>query len=240
MRTVLVAGAAGGVGEGIVRQVLLRCPELVLIATSRSQARLDALRERLGPVDLTRLRTLVGDVATAQRAEALDAQIAHEFGPLDVAIASLGGWWEGGPFLDVDPPTWDAVMHEMLGTHVHFAQTFVPRLARRPGSMYLGIGGGAAITPVPNAGLVSIAGAAQAMLTRVLAAEMTDVRIVELIANGPVRTYESPPDAPADWISADDVGAVVAALVAGDTPSWPALRKRGPLVIMDPLADRRR
>ena len=52
-RTVLVAGAAGGVGEGIVRQLLLRNPDVLVVGTSRSEARLVALRERLGPVDFS-------------------------------------------------------------------------------------------------------------------------------------------------------------------------------------------
>jgi NAD(P)-dependent dehydrogenase (short-subunit alcohol dehydrogenase family) len=233
---VLVAGAAGGVGEGIVRQLLLRCPEVLVVGTSRSEPRLAALRERLGRVDLARFVPLVAHPGTRAGARALDERIAREIGPLDVAIASLGGWWEGA-LLEVDDDGWDAVMHEMLGTHAAFAHAFVPRLAARPGGLYLAIGGGAALVPILGSSLVSIAGAAQTMLTRALAAEVADrdVRIVELIANGPVRTYETPSDAAtAGWLTADDVGAVVADLVAGRSPCWPNLRQRGPVITMDP------
>jgi NAD(P)-dependent dehydrogenase (short-subunit alcohol dehydrogenase family) len=235
-RTVLVAGAAGGVGEGIVRQLLLRNPDVLVVGTSRSQARLAALCERLGPVDFSRFVPMVGDAGTRAGARALDDRIAAQIGPLDVAVPSLGGWWEGA-LLEVLDEEWEVVMHEMLGTHAAFAHVFVPRLAARPGGLYLAIGGGAALTPIPGSSLVSIAGAAQTMLTRALALEAAerDVRIVELIANGPVRTYETPPDdATASWLTADDIGAVVADLVAGRPPQWPNLRERGPVITMDP------
>lgn len=234
-RIVLVAGAAGGVGEGIVRQLLLRVPDVLVIGTSRSEERLAALGKRLGRVDVARFVPMVGDAGTREGAAAIVAQVEAEHGPVDVAIPSLGGWWEGGPLLQVGVATWNAVMHEMLGTHVAFAQTVIPRLV--PGALYLAIGGGAGLTPVADASLVSIAGAAQLMLTRVLAAELVDVdvRILELVANGPVRTYENP-DGPLTWMTADDVGEVVAALVAGVAARWPWLRRRDPIVTMDEAA----
>jgi 3-oxoacyl-[acyl-carrier protein] reductase len=125
-------------------------------------------------------------------------------------------------------------MTEMFRAHFHFARAFVPALPRRPGSLYLGIGGGAALYPVPDAGLVSIAGAAQLMLTRVLAAETKDAGIAvrELVVNGPVTTRDIP--GPAEWITAAEIGEVVADLVASGTTTWPKQRERGPLLIMDP------
>lgn len=236
MRNVLVAGGAGGIGEGIVRALLASVPDVRVIASSRSAERLALLESRVGEyADPQRLIGIVGNAGDPRGAEAIRDRIRSELGALDVAIPSLGGWWEGGPLLDVDLATWDAVMLEMLDIHFVFARTFVPELARRPGGWYLAIGGGAAFFPVPDASLVSIAAAAQLMLTRALAAENErgDVRISELVVNGPVRTRESEPAAQADWITADDVGTVVADLVRTGTPSWP-LRRDGPILIMDP------
>ena len=240
IRNVLVAGGAGGVGEGIVR-ALLRAAGVTVIVTSRHPERLALLTARLAAVaDPRRLIGIVGNAGDPAGAAAIAARIRADVGAIDVAIPSLGGWWEGGPLLGVDPPAWDAVMHEMLETHFAFARTFVPELERRPGGWYLAIGGGAALHPVPNASIVSIAGAAQLMLTRVLAAETAgrSVRITELVVNGPVKTRDSAAIAAPDWITADEVGAVVAELVSGGITSWPALREKGPLLIMDPLRER--
>jgi NAD(P)-dependent dehydrogenase (short-subunit alcohol dehydrogenase family) len=236
MRNVLVAGGAGGVGEGIVRALLATVPGVRVIATSRNAERLALLESRVAEfADPRRLIGIVGNAGDPAGAEAIRDRVRADVGPLDVAIPSLGGWWEGGPLLDADLATWDSVMLEMLDIHFVFARTFVPELKRRPGGWYLAIGGGAAFFPVPNASIVSIAAAAQLMLTRALAAENAsgDVRITELVVNGPVSTRESERVAQPDWITADDVGAVVADLVRGGTSQWP-LRRKGPIWVMDP------
>jgi NAD(P)-dependent dehydrogenase (short-subunit alcohol dehydrogenase family) len=189
VRTVLVAGAAGGVGEGIVRALLAE-GELRVVATSRDPSRLALLKQRVGgedgraaPAGLDeRLVTIAGDAGDPAGAAAIAERVRDEFGPLAVAIASLGaGWWEGPPLLETEPAAWDMVMREMLTTHFVFARTFVPELLRAPGGLYLGIGGGAAFHPMPGASIVSVAAAAQLMLTRALATELrgADVRIRE-------------------------------------------------------------
>ncbi|HEX3551201.1 MAG TPA: SDR family NAD(P)-dependent oxidoreductase [Candidatus Elarobacter sp.] len=233
---VLVAGGAGGVGEGIVR-ALLASTDARVVVTSRDPARLALLESRLeDAIARGRLVGIVGNAGDPRGAEAIAQRVRDDVGAIDVAIPSLGGWWEGGPLLGVDLATWEAVMSEMLHTHFVFARTFVPELERRPGGWYLAIGGGAAFFPVPNSAIVSVAAAGQAMLTRALADETAGraVRITELIVNGPVRTRDSEPIAGPDWITADEVGGVVAELVRTGGTTWPALRERGPLLIMDP------
>lgn len=240
MRNVLVAGGAGGVGEGIVR-ALLASTDSTVIVTSRDPARLALLQSRLARhADPRRLIVVVGDAGDPQGATAIAARVDAELGGVDVAIPSLGGWWEGGPLIETDAATWDAVRTEMLDTHVVFARTFIRELLRRGGGWYLAIGGGAALQPIRNASIVSIAAAGQLMLTRALALELADrdVRVNELVVNGPVRTRDSEAIARPHWISADDVGGVVAELVSTGTSSWPALRDDGPVLIMDPKPSR--
>lgn len=242
----MVAGAAGGVGEGIVR-ALLADDELRVVATSRDPGRLALLEQRVAGADRDgapertgvagRLVTIAGDAGDPDGAAAIAKRVRDEFGPLAVAIASLGaGWWEGPPLLETDPAAWDNVMREMLTTHFVFARTFVPELLRAPGGLYLGIGGGAAFHPMPGASIVSVAAAAQLMMTRALATELrgADVRIAELAVNGPIHTRESAEFADATWITADDVGAVVAELVRDGRTTWPLARVEGPVVVMDP------
>jgi NAD(P)-dependent dehydrogenase (short-subunit alcohol dehydrogenase family) len=238
MRNVLVAGGAGGVGEGIVR-ALLAADDLRVIVTSRRAERLAQLREDAGELaDPRRLIGIVGNAGEPRGAKAIAERIRDEFGGLDVAIPSLGGWWQGGPLLKVDPVTWEAVRTEMLDTHVAFARAFVPELLRQPGGLYLGIGGGAAFFPVPGSSIVSIAAAAQLMLTRALAAELADrdVRILELVVNGPVRTREWEAVAQPDWITAAEIGTVVAELVHYGATRWPLQRRDGAILTMQPLA----
>ncbi|HZO93496.1 MAG TPA: SDR family oxidoreductase [Candidatus Baltobacteraceae bacterium] len=228
----VVAGAAGGVGEEIVRALLARVHDARVLAISRHPARLERLAARLDGLDLGRFIPIVADVSDMRGAHAALALVEAAGGGVDVAIPSLGGWWEG-KLLDVDEATYDRVMTEMFRAHFHFARAFVPAMLHRPGALYLGIGGGAALYPVPDAGLVSIAGAAQLMLTRVLAAETKDaaVTVRELVVNGPVSTRDVP--GPPDWITANEIGEVVADIVMHGETSWPKQRERGPLLLMD-------
>jgi 3-oxoacyl-[acyl-carrier protein] reductase len=234
MKTVLVAGAAGGVGGGIVR-ALLAAGDVNVIAVSRKSERLGALRTNLDAITLKRLVPLVGDASDFGGALAL-VEAAWDLGAVDAAVAVLGrGFWSSGPLLALAPDEWTAVLNEMLTSHFAFARAVVPRLAARPASLFLSIGGGAAFEPMLDAGLMSIAAAGQAMLTRVLARELqtSGVTIRELVVNGALRTRQSHAFAEPGWMTADDVGSVAAELVRTGATTWPNTRVRGPLVVME-------
>lgn len=239
MKQILVAGGTGGVGEAIVRALLAAGHRVIV--PSRSIARLERLRadmQRAPDHDPAALVTLTGEIGTIEGALAIRDRVTAEFGRLDVLIPSLGGWWEGG-LLDATPAVWDAVMDEMVRTHYVFAHVFIPVLLAQPGGgRYIGIGGGAAYHPVHRSSLVSIAAAAQLMLTRALRLEIDDpaVDVLELVVDGPVRTRDSAAIAAPDWITADEVGALVVELVAHGRTSDPATRTSGPIVRMLPRA----
>jgi 3-oxoacyl-[acyl-carrier protein] reductase len=236
MKTVLVGGGAGGVGEGIVR-ALLAAGHLVVVP-SRSAAKLERLRRDVadaGPAR-ERLITLEADVGALAGAHVVRERIARDVGRIDALVPSLGGWWEGA-LLDATPDVWDDVMNEMLRSHFIFAHVFLPVLREQSGGgRYVGVGGGAADRPIRGSSLVSIAAAAQAMFTRALHQELgeSDVEVLELIVDGPVRTRDSAAIAAPDWITADEVGGVVADLVAHGRTSDPATSRSGPLLRMRP------
>ncbi len=185
---VLVIGGTGGVGEGIVRGLLARREHLAGIAvSSRTEAKLARFHRS---VDLDPLvHPVLGDVGTTDSARDLRDAV-RSFGRLDVVIASIGGWWSGPELTQIDDVTWSQTLDTMLTTHAICARTFIPELEHR-GGKYLAIGGGAALAPVRGSSLVSIAGAAQMMLTRALVAERGPDRaplIRELVVDGPVST----------------------------------------------------
>lgn len=233
MKTVLVSGAAGGVGEGIVR-ALLASGETKVLATSRSSQRLDELRRRLAPELRAGFTAIVGYAGDFPGALKI-AEHVEALGGADAAVAILGrGWWTSGPILEVTPSEWTVVLDEMLTGHFAFARAIVPMLARRAGSLYLSIGGGAAFEPMRDAGLVSIAAAGQAMLTRILARELGTLppRIIELAIDGPVNTRESRHAADPAWIRDDDVGRVVTEIILHGATTWEPARINGPLIVM--------
>ncbi len=187
-KTVLVAGATGLVGEAIVRALAASLAVGTVAVVSRSERRLDELRARLGDVLAARTVPFRADAGDPGDALRLVGAVIERCGQIDVAVASLGaGLPDGRRLLEVDAASYVALMQEMLGSHVAFARAVLPRLA--PGGCYLGIGGGAAFAPMPGGGVISMAAAAQVMMTRVLAAERArpDVSVRELVVDARVR-----------------------------------------------------
>jgi NAD(P)-dependent dehydrogenase (short-subunit alcohol dehydrogenase family) len=234
MTSVLVAGAASGIGESIVRS-LLGGGAAKVFGTSRTRERLDALSARLDADVQARFVPIIGDAGDFAGAQFIADHVTAT-GGVDAVIAILGrGWWEGSPLLDTTPDTWNSIVNEMLTSHFAFAQAIIPMLAARPDSLYLSLGGGAAFEPTPNAGLVSISAAGQLMLTRVLARECgpKPPRITELVINGPVNTAESRHFAQPQWITDDEVGEIVAEIVLRDKTTWPAATVNGPIIVIN-------
>src|SRR3954447_543682 len=210
---VVVAGGAGGVGEGIVRSLLKRGARVLV--PSRSAEKLRGLEEYCQGLP-GELITLTGDLGGEEPARALQSQIYERFRELDVAVASLGGWWQGKPLTSVDMATWDRVLRENLTAHFLALKMLVPLLHPKTGS-YVHVNGFSAEQPYPMAGPVAMAAAAQKSMVLTLAEELkpTGIRVYELIL-GPIRTRHrrhSGEERP-DWYSAEEIGDRIADLLA--------------------------
>ncbi len=218
MKAVLVAGGAGAVGEGIVRGFLANGWEALV--PSRSLKHLDELRERLGFPE--HLKTFEADLTSPEQTELSAAVKGHD---LAAAAVSVGGWWQGANLIDVDLETWNGVLAKVLTSHFMVCKAVVPHLKARLGDASLTlIGGNASEEPVAGAGPTSIAGAAQIMLSRVLALELgsTPVRVNELVM-GPVATRKVTDPGP-NWITPDDVGCACEKLAADGKTRGEAIR----------------
>lgn len=214
---IVVAGGAGGVGEGIVRSLLQRRARVVV--TSRSEDKLRALQTYCKDVDTGELIPLVGDLGDEASARDLQNRLYGVFRDLDVAIASLGSWSQGNPLTSVDMDTWNRVLRENLTSHFLALKILVPLLHPKTGS-YVHINGFSAEHPYPQAGPVALTAAAQKSMVLTLAEELkpTGIRVYELIL-GPVKTRQRTRtgNVRPDWLTPEDVGDHVAGLVTGNS-----------------------
>lgn len=197
--TALVAGGAGAVGEGIVARFL--ADGWRVIVPSRSEARLDAQRDRLGNPE--NLVGVVGDVGTAAGAAAIRDGLRAEGVRIQAVVASIGGWRSGPLLVDTPLEEWNSVLQGNLTCHLVLAQTFLPMLP--PGGAYTVLVGDSAEAPVRGAGPGSVAASAVLMLARALALESTGkgVRVNSLVL-GPIKTRRS--SGRYDWVTAEEVG----------------------------------
>ncbi|MEU8813786.1 SDR family NAD(P)-dependent oxidoreductase [Actinoplanes sp. NPDC048796] len=205
-RVHVVAGGTGRAGTAVVRELISR--GAVVAVPSRNPSRLARLQDKIQS-DL--LHGFVGDISDLPDSTRLRSLIAAELGPIDAVVASLGEWWEGAPLAGLDPAVWQRIISDNLTSHFMVARVFLPALAGRADSVYLALGGIASVLAVAGSGPISVTGAAQAMLMRVLAAENESVRLHEVDVYTPIVTEDWDGGAiEPGWLSGRDVGAFVA------------------------------
>jgi NAD(P)-dependent dehydrogenase (short-subunit alcohol dehydrogenase family) len=206
---VFVAGGAGAVGEGIV-QAWLDAGATVAV-TSRSPERLEELRGRLDSARASRLRTFAGALGGPQSAE-LVARIVGELGPIDHAVASVGGAaWKLAPLSQLASEDFRRVVEDGINAHFEVAQAVLPRL--RQGGSYTFINGGAALVVEPAIAPMVLVAKAQLALKDLYAAETPRerARINSLLLNTPIITRVRP-QGREGWVSAYDTGRACVAL----------------------------
>ncbi|WP_433513662.1 SDR family oxidoreductase [Nonomuraea sp. CA-143628] len=217
-KTVLVIGGAGGVGEGITRALL--DAGAAVIATARTQAKLDDLAERIDDANLTTLRLdLTGPDLDDTLAALVDRHGRH--GRLDGVVVSVADWGRQGPkgILDLTDAEWEALVEQNQTTVFRAYRALVPALA--PEGAIVHINGFSAEIPYPANGVMALTAAATKSMVRTIAEELkgAGLRVYEVIL-GVIRTRPrqlAGIDNPR-WIPAVEVGMHTAELVAGNSP----------------------
>lgn len=207
-RTVLVIGATGDVGQGIVRAAL--AAGWTVVAAGRSLARLDALfaQGREG-----RLHTCEGTLESEAGAEALWAGAVALAGSIDAVVVSVNAASRLAPLAQWTAPQLGDLLAANLLTHFNAAKVMLPRLPEA--GAYIGIGGGTADFIIPTNAAVSIAQAGLRMMYRGFARErkggaaLRELMIVSMV-NGPSKRERAQPD----WVTDDEVGRHVCAILA--------------------------
>lgn len=185
-QTVIVTGAASGIGRGIAKYFLDRGDNVVI--NSLTEAALSVAFEELGAGN--NLAMVVGDVSNKLTGEKLLVTAVEKFGSADVLINNAG-IFGSKPFLEVDEEYLDKFLTTNLKGTYFTTQAVIPQMLKQGDGVVINIG-----TPLVNKGIggwpasapISSKGAIHA-LTIQLAAEFGKQNIrVNTIAPGVVRT----------------------------------------------------
>ena len=185
-QTVIVTGAASGIGKGIAKYFLDRGDNVVI--NSLTPDALEKAYNEFGAGD--NLAMVVGNVSDKQTGEKLVATAIERFGSADVLINNAG-IFESKPFLEVDEAYLDKFLTTNLKGTYFTTQAVVPQMLRQQDGVVINIG-----TPLVNHGLggwpatapIASKGAIHA-LTIQLAAEFGKQNIrVNTVAPGVIRT----------------------------------------------------
>ncbi|WP_153505802.1 SDR family NAD(P)-dependent oxidoreductase [Cumulibacter manganitolerans] len=177
LRTAVVVGATGGVGRQLC--ALLAADGVAVHAVARGRQALERVAAETGA------RPWQVDLTDEESAETVAAGLA-EHAP-ELAIAAVGGWYVAEPGLRLPMATWGATLASNLTAHFGAARAFAPVLAG-PRPVYLALNGIASHYPCEGSIAISVAGAGQAMMLDVLAAEGRDAAVSyrELVVDTPI------------------------------------------------------
>jgi NADP-dependent 3-hydroxy acid dehydrogenase YdfG len=203
-RIAVVAGATGAVGEGIV--LALISAGWRVHALGRNSDKLNSLLMRAPADEQALLKTHVQVFEDEVSTQEICRRIMALSGKVDMVIASIGGWWQESTLAQTPFVDWRKVMQNNLDAHFLCVQQWWPVLLTQPQSAYVMINGGAALSPAPRAGVVSVAAAAQLMLKNALATESHrhSPRVYSVLANTPVITRDRP-QGQASWLNTQDL-----------------------------------
>jgi NAD(P)-dependent dehydrogenase (short-subunit alcohol dehydrogenase family) len=127
-QTVLLTGAAGGIGTVVSRVLLEAAADAVLV--DRPGERLDALREAHPNAEV-----LSADVVDRSSVERLFAGVERDHGKID-AVVNCAGLWEIADWQDIDDAGWSATIDANLRSAFLCCQAGLPGMVgRRSGAI---------------------------------------------------------------------------------------------------------
>lgn len=185
-QTIIVTGAASGIGKGIAKYFLDRGDNVVI--NSVTPASLEIAYNEFGAGD--NLAMYAGDISDKNTGEQLVKIALEKFGSVDVLVNNAG-IFDSKPFLEVDEAYLDKFLTTNLKGTYFTTQAVVPQMLEQKGGVVINIG-----TPLVNHGLggwpasapVASKGAIHA-LTIQLAAEFGKRNIrFNIVAPGVIRT----------------------------------------------------
>ena len=143
-RVLLITGASSGIGAATARAASREGYRLVLSA--RSQDRLTALAEELGPENVLAIGCDVTDMAAQQ---AMVEQSLERFGRIDAVFANAGRGGSPGGFSGADHEAWrDMILTNVYGVGLTLQAT-LPALRQSRGHVLL-TGSAAGRTTIPG------------------------------------------------------------------------------------------
>jgi 3-oxoacyl-[acyl-carrier protein] reductase len=167
-RVVLVTGSSRGIGAEIAAKAASAGARVAVHYHSASEA---------GEATLARVRSLgaeaegfAADVADGAQAEALVGRVVDRFGRID-ALVNNAGLTQVGPFLDIDPSEWDAVIATDLTASFHTCRAALPPMLEQGTGAIVNVASRLGQMGVAETAAYSAAKAGLIGLTRSLARE---------------------------------------------------------------------
>ena len=144
-QTIIVTGAASGIGKGIAKYFLDRGDNVVI--NSLTPSALENAYNEFGAGD--NLAMFAGDVSKKQTGEQLVKIALEKFGSVDVLVNNAG-IFDSKPFLEVDEAYLDKFLTTNLKGTYFTTQSVISEMLKQQDGVVINIG-----TPLVNHGLIT-------------------------------------------------------------------------------------
>lgn len=181
-KTVVVTGAAGGIGAAICTRFATEGARIV--ATDVSAEALSAMVATLpGPA-----RTVVADIATREGCTGLIEDVLATEGRIDV-LCNNAGINRRGPLLSLTPEDWRASFAVNLDAMFHLSQAVLPGMIEQGGGAIVNTASQWGLYPAPNHIAYNVTKAAVAAFTQNLARDYAPQKVrVNAVCPGEIHT----------------------------------------------------
>lgn len=184
-KTVIVTGAAGGIGSAIAARFAEEGAEVVVtdVKDDGVEATASAIRARGG-----RARAVAADIATAEGCRlVVDDVMAHE-GRIDV-LCNNAGINRRGPLLSLTPEDWRLSFAVNVDAMFHTCQAALPHMIAAGGGAIVNTASQWGLHPAPNHIAYNVTKAAVASFTQNLARDYAGQKIrVNAVCPGEIHT----------------------------------------------------
>ncbi len=174
-KVALVTGAGRGVGRATALELAQRGADVAMVARSveEIEATATAVRERgrrafAHPVDLSDMDAARGLVPAVEEA----------LGPVAILVNNAGVVGPFGPSWELEAAEWERALIVNLAAPFLLTRAVLPGMIEAGWGRIVNVSSGAARNPLPRFGAYSSSKAGLDMLTRQLAAELTDTGVV--------------------------------------------------------------
>lgn len=226
MQHIIIAGASGAVGEGMTTWFLSKGHRVTAVVRTKAKEQVLINSVRQEGLDKDNLTVIVNAFDNETAIQELTHSL-KALGKIDMAIASLGGWYHGEELHTLPMDHWDTVLTNSLSAHFRFAKAVIPVLEAQGQGKYVMVNGGASEYAVPHSGVISISAAAQKMMGQVLQQELKakNIQVYGVAAFDLVRTKQrnNKDDL---WLGAEEIAEYILRLSEqeGDNRYWHRLQ----------------
>jgi 3-oxoacyl-[acyl-carrier protein] reductase len=186
-RVVLVTGSSRGIGAEIAVKAATEGGR-VAVHYGRSADAAERTLERVRQAGAREAASFAADLADGRQAEALVERVIERFGRVD-ALVNNAGLTQVGPFLRIEPATWEALIRTDLTAAFHTCRAVLPSMIERGSGAIVNIASRLGQIGVAETAAYSAAKAGLIGLTRALAREFGPRGIrVNAVAPGVIET----------------------------------------------------